>query len=153
MYKLLLFFVFLFVVVNVADAITCLYILPAESNPIYLFTHSIFILMILKVLLMIGVCYIFVNIDKLKSDFSKYAYILCLVLGTYTVCIGVYSNVIGILNPQLVEQSMHISVSEKISYYKSFMLFLYIIPYLLSAIAFIVWRSVTKKEKIENGKI
>lgn len=128
-------FLILFTVFNVADAITAMFILPAESNPLYIWTGTMLVPVILKLLLVIGAWFIYYN-NRYPSRTSYYSFIYIIIIGTFLIMLGVASNVAGILNDDIVEEGASASNNAKLSYYGKIMLILYIIPYTISVIAF-----------------
>lgn len=137
----------LFTLVNLGDAITSYFILDGESNPIYLLIGSIYIVYIIKLLFVIGMWLIWwKNIHA--SHFLYFIFIMILLMVIFTVSIGMYSNIKGILNPQIVEAAKNIPVGEKIQYYKTLMLWIYIIPMSFSLIGFKIYEWTLHKTTI-----
>ena len=63
-------------------------------------------------------------------------FILILVLGSLLVTIGIWSNVQGILNPKIVEQSAQLSSEIKTEAYVRFVSIIYILPMSLCLLSF-----------------
>ncbi len=149
--KLLFVLVIIFSITNLLDVITAMFILPGEANPIYLLTHSIALLWILKVGFMALVLWIYFK-NEYPSRFWFFSYIYVLVIGNLMLSLGVYSNVMGILNPAVVEAAAQITTAQKVSYYSTLVGFLMVIPYIISMISFKIYDVTEKKIKYKADK-
>ena len=138
-----------FTIVNIADAITAFFILDGEANPIYLLTGSIWPVILLKIII-VGIlwCYWYRNIYA--TNFVYYIIILVSVMGTLMVAFGTWSNVQGIMNPELIEMAKQIPTEEKIEIYKVTMFWIYIVPMSFCIGAFLLYDKSLKKVKIDK---
>ena len=147
--KLLFGVVVFFGIVNLLDVITAMFILPGESNPIYLLTQSYIILWVIKILFVSLILYVYFK-NEYPSRFWLYSYIYILIIGSIMIAFGIYSNVLGILNPQIVETAATLSKGQKASYYGQVVGLFMIIPYIISMISFKVYDIVEHKIKYKK---
>lgn len=151
----ILFFLFLaFIIVNVVDIITAYFILPGESNPIFLFTNTIWALFAFKVIILSALgYYIYRNIYP--TTFTYYIIILIVVFGILTVGIATYANIQGIKqfkeNPKLIEEVSKLSKEEKSSSFWNFALGVYYIPITICLLTFWLYEK-SQKYIIVNKK-
>jgi len=128
--------VLIFALVNIVDGITAFFILPGESNPIYLWTGgSIIFLDFLKAVFVILMFFIYKK-NKFPTDFNYFMFITILVLGSFLIGIGAYTNIKAMLNPQLLEYASTIPVEQRVKEYFWFIGILYLIPVILNMISF-----------------
>ena len=133
------FFLFLvFAFVNLLDIGTALFIGPAESNPLYILFDSFIPLIFLKIGV-VWLIFFFVKRNIYPSNFMYYLIILILTLGTLAVSLGVYSNVLGIINPEYIEQGAQMSGAEKVRGYGLFISIIYFIPAIFNLIMFALY--------------
>lgn len=142
--KIIFFLIIIFLVVNVLDYITALFVESGESNPIYLWTGSFFLVLLFKlfVVFMMFVIY-FRNRYETRFWFFNYIYILC--IGIFLVSFGVYSNILGILNNNIVQEAGKLTIQEKTHYYFGLITWLFLIPYIISLISFKIYDVCEKK--------
>ena len=126
----------IFVMLNLADGITALFILEGEANPLYLLTGSLWPLYVFKILL-IGVLIMVYrqSSNKEMSEFTYYVYMLVLCMSVLLLGVGVYSNVKGILNPELLAYAAAVPAAAKAKAYGKTVSFIYILPTALSLLA------------------
>jgi len=151
----ILFFIFLLLsIVNVADIITSLFSLGAEANPMYLLLGNMWYVLALKILVCGGLWYFYYK-NTYTTNFVYYQFVLLGVFGIFAVGLGVYSNIIGILNPAAVAEAALIPAAEKIKSYSYVMLLIYIIPSTLSLVTFMLYEKSKKYVNIikEDGKL
>ena len=141
--KTLFYLINIFFIINMIDFFTALFILGGESNPVYLMTGSMMPVFILKIGMSVLLYYVYFR-DRYKTRFMLFNYIYLICIGIFMVSFGVYSNVIGIMNNEVVETASSLSNEEKKAYYYSVMLWLMIIPYIISMIAFKIY-DITEK--------
>ena len=141
--KTVFWLLIIFSFANLIDLITAMFILPGESNPVYLLFKSPIALVILKVFL-VCFCWFIYSKNNYPSRTWYYTAIYILVVGSCLYFLGAASNIYGMLNPVIIQQSAELSTSVKISYYTDFVLFLAIIPYIISIIAFKLYDSSLK---------
>jgi len=60
-------------------------------------------------------------------------------MGSLLMGLGVASNIIGILNPHLIDQAAIVSPEEKIQAYTLFATFIYVIPMVLNFLIFFLY--------------
>jgi hypothetical protein len=145
-----LFFLISFLaLLNVADYITAHFILPGESNIIYLLTGSLIPLLILKILLISGLYYYWYR-NIYPNNFTLYLLIVIIVYSILLFILAVASNVVGILNPAIVEQSAQLTTAQKSQGFYSFITLIYIIPVGLTLLCFWLYELINKKAIIDK---
>ena len=147
--KLLFWLVVAFAILNLADGITAMFILPGESNPIYLLTHSMSALWIFKVFYLGVVFWIYFK-NEYPSKWWLFNYTYIMIIGCLVIGLGVYSNMVGILNPEVVTAAAQVSTAEKMSYYSTIMSIVLIIPYFISMVAFKAYEKIEKSIKYKQ---
>lgn len=135
---LIFWFLVVFTLVNLVDAITVYWILPGESNPLILLTGGTFIVMSLKFILIVGLWFLWYD-NTYPGHMTYYSLILIIVVGTFLIGFAAYGNIQGIINPELVKASADIPVKEKIHAYNLFILFFYALPGIASMGVFFVY--------------
>jgi len=147
--KLLFWIVVVFGIVEILDMITAMFILPGESNPIYLLTGSYMLLFVLKI---VGIVLAFVVyfVNKYASKSFSYTFIYFLIIGIFMTSFGVYSNIMGILHPEILHSASQLSVKAKMDYYWTIVGFFMLIPYFISIVAFKVYEFSEGKLKYQN---
>ena len=111
------------------------FVLPAESNPIFLLTKNIGILFILKILFIFFIGY-FYKRNIYPTNFSYYLLLSVLIYGSFVITLACASNIYGIYNPALLEESSHMTTEEKLSGYSIFITVIYIIPMIFNLLVF-----------------
>lgn len=114
-------------IVNAVDAITAFFILDGEANPLYLLTGSMWPVILSK-LFVLGLLWFYWYRNIYASNFIYYLMILFSVIVTLMVGLAAYGNIQGMLHPELVEAVKDIPKAEKIQAYKTFMIWMYIVP-------------------------
>jgi len=132
----ILFFLLLFFSLAIlGDIITSHLVKTAEANPIYLLTNNIYIISFIKIIFIVILIIIY-NINTYKTHYVYYNLLLILVLSTILFMFAIYGNVIGILNPILVQKSINIPNNIKIIQYTKFVGLIYLIPLFFSTLTF-----------------
>lgn len=132
----IMFILFLiFLIINIVDIFTAYYIMPGESNPIVLLTGSMSVLAVFKVLFIMAIWFLYKR-NIYSSHFNYFGFILVITLGIFVIGLGAYSNIIGMNNPELVEEAAAIPPEERQKMYFTMVSVIYIIPIVLSLIAF-----------------
>jgi hypothetical protein len=151
MVKNIVFFILIavFAVVNIVDAYTATFILPGEANPIYLATGSILPVIVLKVII-VGIVIFTYKRNIFPSNFTYYNLILLLLLGNFLVGLGITTNIIGMNNPELLEQAANVPAEQKASQYFSVIGVLGFIPYFISLLAFKLYEISISKTRIDK---
>jgi len=139
----------IFTLVNVLDIITALFILPAEANPLFLLTGSIYIAILIKVLVVVYIVYSCLR-NIYVSHTIYFMFIMILVLGSLLISFGVYSNIDAMLNPNLLVDIKGITTSEKISAYFMFTNLFYTIPMIISLLSFKLYHLSLKYNPINS---
>lgn len=131
------FFILLliFSITNIIDGITALFILDGEANIIFLLTGSIWYVILLKIFVIIFLIYIY-KTNIFPSNFYYYMIMLAIIFGTLLFSLGTYSNIQGIMNPEILEVTSQISVREKTNFYVLISSIFYIMPCALSLLSF-----------------
>lgn len=135
----IIFFIFVFfTIVNIIDIITALFILPGEANPLYLFTNSIAIVIVAKVIVIFLIWKMYRK-SKFPSNIYYYLLVLLLIVGTFMVGFAVLANVNGIRNPELLELAKTIPDKEKMDMYFDFIKWFYFLPMIFCIISFYIY--------------
>ncbi len=133
--KILLWIVSIFTILNLGDIITAMFILDGESNPIYLLTGSVLALWLFKLFLVLLTFYVYYK-NKYPTKFTLFSFIYVLTIGCLMLMFGITSNVIGMMQPEVVATASTMTTAAKVSYYGYVVTFLMIIPYLISMLSF-----------------
>jgi len=147
----LFYLVGLFVILNIMDIITTLYILPGESNPIYQLTKSIWIMMLFKVGVMLAVCWIFYR-NKYTAHRTYFLFIALLLYGSVALLIAQIINIYAIMHPLVLAAAAATSVASKTESYYWFMSIIYFMPLIFSYVCFIIYETSVKDVQIKKGK-
>jgi len=149
--KTLFFLLFVFTILNLTDAITSLFILPGEGNPLFLLTNSIWFVFIVKVLIN-GFVWFAYNYGKFSSNMTYYMFILICTMATLMLGIGCYSNISGIMNPEIVIQSAQLTTQEKATGFATLSIVFYFLPMCFSLLAFYIYDKSLNKVTIKNDR-
>lgn len=141
----------IFTAVNLLDFVTALFILPGESNPIFLLTKSIFFVLAFKIIIN-AVLFYYIYKNVYTSYFIYYSYLIVILYGIFMFCLGIISNIIGILNKDVVVSAAQLTTAEKVSSYSILILFFYLIPVSLSLLAFKLYEWSIEDIKLTRGK-
>lgn len=140
----LFYLLVVFTLLNIMDVITTMFILKAESNPLYHLFGNIYVPIFLKiVVLTIAWRWYFKNIYP--NNFSHYLFITIMVFGCVTLLIAQIGNVYGIMHPAVIEKASTASVSEKVNSYFQFVGLIYLLPILFNLGTFLLYESSRKK--------
>lgn len=120
------------------DVITAMQILPYEANPIYLLTGSVALLWIMK-LVLIGLVFLVYFMNKYNKRSLYFTFVYILILGIFLSGVGAYSNINGMMNEETREYNEELSANEKIVSYFDIIIILFLIPYILGIVSFIVY--------------
>lgn len=143
----------IFVFLNIVDMLTTIFILPGESNPIYLLTKSFIGILILKIAVVGVIIWLFIN-NKYGSKTLFYVFVCTIVYGSLALLIAQVINIYAILTPHVLIQAAQATVQEKTTSYNSFMLFVYLLPLLFSLLCFVIYdRSIDYTQIIKVKKI
>ena len=134
----LFFLLLIFTLVNLIDGITAFFILPGETNPIYLLFNSIWPMLFVKYSLNAWLWFYYKR-NIYPSNLMYYMIIIILVLGTLLFTLAAVSNSIGISNPELVEQAANVPVKQKVVQYFAFSALLGFFPMLFGIVAFVLY--------------
>lgn len=134
----LFYLVILFVLLNIVDIITTIFILPGESNPIFLLTNSFMTVMFLKILIIITVCWMFYH-NKFKNTRWYFLFICVLVYGTLALFLAQLINISAINHPVVIKQASEATVTQKVSGYATFMGVIYLFPIIFSYVCFLFY--------------
>ena len=138
-----------FILINLADTITGTMILPGEANPIYLLTGSFIAVIVWKVVI-IGLAMFYYHRNIYPSHFAYFLILLALTMGNLLIGIGVYSNIIGIMNPELIEVAAAIPTAEKARAYAGIATIFYMLPMGLALLAFHFYEKSLGKIKVDK---
>jgi hypothetical protein len=133
------FFLFLFfVLLNVADFVTAMFVKSGEANPVFLLFGNIWALLVIKIIVLSVLGY-YILCNNYDTNFSYFLMLSVIILGISTIAVAVFGNVYALLHPQVLAASSSLSTAEKTSGYASFMLLIYIIPFGLNILVFKVY--------------
>jgi len=138
-----------FIIVNIIDLITAYFILPGEANLLYLLTGTYWSLIIVKIFVISLILYVYYK-NVLPSRFWHFTFVYIVLISIILTGIGAYSNITAMNNPEVLEQASKMSVQEKSEGYGIFILFLYVVPYMLSAVSFKLFEHNEKTVRYEN---
>ena len=133
--KMLFFMVGVFIFVNMLDLFTAMFILPGEANPLWLLFKSKSLLVVVKLFVCALVFFVF-YINKQASKFWYFSYVYILVAGTLLISLGAASNIVGILNNEIVEAAAPMTDTVKMQNYFLFVGIIFFLPYILAMCAF-----------------
>jgi hypothetical protein len=140
-----------FCILTILDIVTSYFIIPGETNPIYLLTGSMIFLFIFKLGLVIGAVSIY-KYNTYTSNFIYYLFLIILVLGNILMLFAVIGNIIGILNPIHIETASTLTKTQKTQAYISFIGLIYLVPLLFSIFTFKLYEWSVKTIKYEKKK-
>ena len=146
---ILFILILFFVLVNIADIVTMYFIIPGESNPIYLITNNINYLTLFKILMLWAIV-VFYKRGLYPSNFSYYMLLSILVLSIVVLSLAVYNNVLGMNNPELVEYASNLTPKEKTTGYVSFLSIFYVLPLGVNLIIFKLYDMSRKKVNVDK---
>ena len=121
---------------SLTDLITAYFILPGESNPLFLAFGGFWILIVGK-LFFIGMLLWWAK--KRRTEHNHYFFCMSLVWSSFLFCFGTLSNITGILNPAIVEAAALVAPAVKTQAYFNIVSVLGIIPMVLGIITFEVF--------------
>jgi len=133
--KILFFIIGIFIFVNILDLFTAMFILPGEANPLWLLFKSKLLLVVFKFIICLMMFSVFYY-NKYPSRFWYFSFIYTLVNGTLLISLGVASNIVGILNNEIVENSATITPEVKMQSYFFMVGLIFFLPYVLAMLAF-----------------
>ena len=131
----LFFLLSIFTIANIIDGLTALFILPGESNPLYLLFGSMWPLAIFKYGLN-GWLWFYYKRNIYATNTAYYMVVIILLLGSLLFSLGALSNSIGIKNPELVEQAAQMPTREKVISYGVLAGLIGFVPMLFGIFAF-----------------
>jgi len=134
----LFYLVAFFVILNLLDIVTTLFILPGESNPIYLLTKSLFIMLIFKIIVVGIVCWIFYR-NKFTNQRAYFLFITILLYGTIALTLAQVINIYAIIHPTVLQQAAQQTTQEKVTSYAWIMNIIYLCPVIFSWLCFIIY--------------
>jgi len=132
---ILFWMIAIFIFLNLADIATAFFILPGEANPLFLLTKSFNPVIIVKLGLIILLIAVYRRNETI-SEFTHYMYILTLVMSFGILGMGIYANIQGMMEPELVALQANVPAGEKIAAYGKAVGLFYMIPTIFSLIAF-----------------
>lgn len=133
--KIFFYLFLIFLIVNIADIITATFIVKGESNPLFLITGNFWITVIFKCLIVYGLWW-FMKRGIYYSHFYYFMCVMVLLLGSLVVGLGVYSNILGMMNPQVLQEASQMTTAEKVQGYTIMVSVIYVVPMALCLIGF-----------------
>jgi len=147
--KPLFYLLIIFILLNIVDVITTMFILKGESNPLYHLFGSIWIVFILKIFV-IWVAWKWYQRNIFPNNFSYYMLITILLYGCVILGLAFYANMKGILNPVMLEAASNLSTQEKVKSYVYVVNIFYFIPVLFSLFSFWLYDKSINKVTIDK---
>lgn len=136
--NVLFYLVALFVLLNILDIVTTIFILPGESNPLYLLTKSLLILLIFKIVVVGIVCWIFYR-NRFTNQRAYFLFITILFYGTIALALAQVVNIYAIANPVVLEQAAEQTTQQKAQSYAWVMSIIYLFPVIFSWLCFVIY--------------
>jgi len=146
---LMFFLLFFFIILNAIDYITAQFILVGEANPIFLLTGNIHIVGLLKLGMILVLCFYY-NRNIYYNYTFYYVTLLILILGNIALVFGIYSNITAYLHPELLHAASQLTNTQKNTEYFKFMSIIYIIPSLFMIVTFALYEWSTKYIKVDK---
>jgi len=109
------------------------------------------LLWLLKIVIILLCFYIYFR-NKYPSKFYYFSFLYMIIIAILLLLFGVYSNIQGIINPQILETASQLSNEQKYSYYKTIILFFMIIPYTIAIMVFKLFEITNNKVKFKVKK-
>jgi hypothetical protein len=129
-----------------------MFILPGESNPIYLLTGSAAVLWIFKIIGIALIFYVYFK-NEYPSRTWYFGLVYILTIGILMTGFGVFSNVLGMIQPDIVTTASEITVKEKMNYYSFFIGLFMILPMFISLVAFKIYDYTEEKITYKKKKL
>jgi len=142
--KLLFILVSIFAVVSITDVITAMFILDNEANPLYLITGSSLLMWIGKIVLILMVFFVYFK-NKYKAHLMYFLFIQTILLGILLFGIGVFSNINGMINEDVMTYNDNLSQEQKMVGYWQIVTVLFLLPYLFGMGSFLIYQKTYKK--------
>lgn len=136
--KPLFYLIIVFILLNIVDMITTMFILEGESNPIFHMLGSIWPVFILK-LVVIGVIIVFYRRAIFTGKGQYYLFITTLVYSVVALGIAQINNIHAILNPVVLATAAAVPTETKVAGYIAFMNIVYLLPILFSWVSFMIY--------------
>ena len=145
----LFWIVVIFTSLNILDMFTTLFILPGESNPLFLVTGKLWPIFLVKILINVGVIVLYKR-NVYPNVITYYLLLTALTIGISLFTLAQYANIRAIISPNVLQEASSISVQEKVNSYTTIIIFLYLIPLFFSVISFILYNKSRKKIRISK---
>jgi len=149
--NVLFYLVAAFVIFNIVDIATTLFILPGESNPIYLLSKSLFVMLLLKIIVVGVVCWIFYR-NKFSNERAYFLFITILFYGSIALLLAQIINIYAIMHPAVLQQAAQQTTQQKISSYAWIMNLIYLCPVIFSWLCFIIYDKTFRDVEFKKGK-
>jgi len=132
---------------SITDLVTAYFILPGESNPLFLYFNAFWVMIIGK-LFFIGML-LWWNY-KPRTEHNHYFFCMSIVWSCFLFCFGTISNIYGIMNPSLIEAAATVAPAVKTQAYFSIVSILGVLPMLLGIVTFeVFYRTRNVKHPVE----
>lgn len=139
----------IFTGLNIVDIATAVFVLPGESNPLFLIFKTLWVVIALKVLVL-SILWTYCLRNIFPSNTIYFIFLLLVLLGISVTGLAIKSNITALMNPELVELSNQISSGEKMQLYFDFVIFSFMIPFLFSVLAFWFYDKSNKNIKVDK---
>ena len=144
---ILFYLLCVFTLFCIGDIVTSFFILDGEGNPLYLIFKTIWVFVIVKLLLIFGVWY-FYNRNKVDNNMSYYMFILFSVMFILLQGLAIYSNIQGIMYPEILNVASQMSTTDKLQGYFMFTGIIYLLPCMFSILSFYLYDKSLKNVKV-----
>lgn len=125
----------IFVILNIVDTITTIFIIGGESNPLYHLFGSIYVVYALKLIVVLFVIWLY-KLNVYPSKFYYFFTLTVLMYGCLSLLIAQCINIYGMLHPVLLQQASQVPTAIRVKQYFQISSVLYLIPATLSLVIF-----------------
>jgi hypothetical protein len=138
-----------FIILNIADIVTTMFIIQGESNPIFHLTGSIIPVFVLKIV-MIWFIWFMYNRGKFASTMAYYLLIVIVAYASLALGLAQILNINAILHPSVLAQAAAESTNSKVTNYIWFMNLIYMFPIFMSWLTFLIYDKSLKNVSIDR---
>lgn len=134
----LIYFFWFLVLLNIIDIVSAAFVRGGEANPLFLFSKSLIPVVLLKVVTL-GVLGFYLYRNKYNSNFGYYLTLIILILVIGVIGIAAFGNIYALQHPEILQKATAMTNDEKLQGYTNYMLLVYLLPLLLSLLAFKIY--------------
>jgi len=147
--KVMYYLFFVFLLLNISDVVTTMFILDGEANPIYLLTGKIWLVFLLKAVV-VYMLWRFYKKNTYPSNFTYHLLLSIVVYGCLMLFIAQLININGILNPSVVEAAAQTTHTQRAQSYLIFTNLLFLIPIAFTSLVFSLYEKSIKQVNINK---